>query len=80
MTALYLALLATQPLLQAFDELLLLKRGGETIFNGRLGKDSSDLVEYFQVRCMATVQRLYHISPCCRRFADWRCSLASSDR
>eukprot|EP00891_Asterochloris_glomerata_P005171 jgi/Astpho2/5171/Aster-04755 len=33
---------------EAFDELLLLKRGGETIFNGRLGKDSSDLVEYFQ--------------------------------
>ena len=54
MTALYLALPTTQPLLQAFDELLLLKRGGETIFNGQLGKDSSELIEYFQVTCVAT--------------------------
>ena len=54
MAALYLALPTSQPLLQAFDELLLLKRGGETIFNGQLGKDSSDLVEYFQVRFVAT--------------------------
>ena len=54
MTALYLAVPTTQPLLQAFDELLLLKRGGETIFNGQLGKDSSELIEYFQVRCVAT--------------------------
>ena len=34
---------------ESFDELLLLKRGGETIFNGQLGKDSKDLIEYFQV-------------------------------
>ena len=34
---------------ESFDELLLLKRGGETIFNGQLGKDSKDLVKYFQV-------------------------------
>ncbi|KAL3160198.1 hypothetical protein ABBQ32_010959 [Trebouxia sp. C0010 RCD-2024] len=32
---------------EAFDELLLLKRGGECIFNGQLGKDSGRLVEYF---------------------------------
>ena len=34
---------------EAFDELLLLKRGGETIFNGPLGKDSKHLIEYFSV-------------------------------
>ena len=34
---------------ESFDELLLLKRGGETIFNGQLGEDSKDLVKYFQV-------------------------------
>ena len=34
---------------ESFDELLLLKRGGETIFNGQLGEDSKDLIEYFQV-------------------------------
>ncbi|DBA79271.1 TPA: hypothetical protein ACH3X2_007820 [Trebouxia sp. C0005] len=33
---------------ESFDELLLLKRGGETIFNGQLGEDSKDLVKYFQ--------------------------------
>ena len=34
---------------ESFDELLLLKRGGETIFNGQLGHNSSHLIEYFQV-------------------------------
>ena len=38
---------------ESFDELLLLKRGGETIFNGQLGKDSKDLIEYFQVRLLS---------------------------
>ena len=38
---------------ESFDELLLLKRGGETIFNGQLGKDSKDLIEYFQVSLTA---------------------------
>ena len=33
---------------ESFDELLLLKRGGETIFNGQLGQDSNHLIEYFQ--------------------------------
>ena len=38
---------------EAFDELLLLKRGGECIFNGQLGKHSSRLIDYFSVcaRC-----------------------------
>ena len=34
---------------EAFDELVLLKRGGETIYCGPLGKHSCELVEYFQV-------------------------------
>jgi len=33
---------------ESFDELLLLKRGGETIFNGQLGVNSDHLIEYFQ--------------------------------
>ncbi len=36
------------PRLQAFDELLLLKRGGKIIYNGATGKDSEDLVQYFE--------------------------------
>ena len=31
-----------------FDELLLLKRGGETIYAGSLGPESCDLVAYFE--------------------------------
>ena len=34
---------------EAFDELLLLKRGGETIYCGPLGEHSSKLVHYFSV-------------------------------
>jgi ABC-type multidrug transport system ATPase subunit/ABC-type multidrug transport system permease subunit len=33
---------------EAFDELLLLKRGGRVIYNGSLGHNSVDLIEYFQ--------------------------------
>jgi hypothetical protein len=33
--------------LQAFDELLLLQRGGRTLFNGKLGRDSVCLIDYF---------------------------------
>lgn len=35
--------------LQSFDELLLLKRGGEVIYMGPLGALSVDLISYFQV-------------------------------
>jgi ABC-type multidrug transport system ATPase subunit len=31
-----------------FDELLLLKRGGETVYFGELGKQSSSLIKYFE--------------------------------
>nr|PNR60005.1 hypothetical protein PHYPA_002797 [Physcomitrium patens] len=33
---------------EAFDELLLLKRGGRVIYNGPLGHNSEKLIEYFQ--------------------------------
>ncbi|KAG6540832.1 hypothetical protein Mapa_017810 [Marchantia paleacea] len=33
---------------EAFDELLLMKRGGQVIYAGSLGKESCDLVDYFQ--------------------------------
>ena len=39
---------------EAFDELLLLKRGGELIFNGQLGSKSKHLVRYFSVRPLQT--------------------------
>ena len=42
---------------EAFDELLLLKRGGECIFNGQLGKDSGRLIDYFSVCCMICITR-----------------------
>jgi ABC-type multidrug transport system ATPase subunit/ABC-type multidrug transport system permease subunit len=32
----------------SFDSLLLLKRGGEVVFHGELGRESSNLIEYFQ--------------------------------
>ncbi|KAM1009556.1 hypothetical protein ACFX2I_045066 [Malus domestica] len=33
---------------EAFDELILMKRGGQVIFNGELGRNSSKLIEYFE--------------------------------
>ena len=44
---------------ESFDELLLLKRGGETIFNGQLGHNSTHLIAYFQARfCLSQHVRL----------------------
>ena len=57
---------------ESFDELLLLKRGGETIFNGQLGKDSKDLVKYFQV---STAQGLSSV--CCKAIKMPSCPLLS---
>lgn len=34
--------------LQTFDELLLLKRGGRTIYLGPTGHESQELVQYFE--------------------------------
>lgn len=41
-------LLQSPALLQTFDELVLLKRGGVIIYSGKLGKDSSTMVSYFE--------------------------------
>ena len=38
-----------QHVLQAFDDLLLLKSGGVVTYHGSLGKNSCRLIEYFQV-------------------------------
>ena len=40
-------------MLQAFDDLLLLKSGGVVTYHGSLGKRSSKLIEYFQVRYLS---------------------------
>jgi len=38
---------------EAFSELLLLKRGGETIFCGPVGEDASALISYFSaIKCV----------------------------
>ena len=37
------------PCLQAFDELLLMKRGGYVIYQGPLGEQSSAMLGYFEV-------------------------------
>lgn len=42
---------------EAFDELLLLKRGGELIFNGQLGYKSKHLVHYFSVSLIKSLQQ-----------------------
>ena len=39
---------------QAFDELLLLKRGGQTIYCGPLGAQSRHLIAYFQAASHAS--------------------------
>ena len=33
---------------QTFDEMLLLKRGGNVIYNGPLGKQSREMITYFE--------------------------------
>ncbi len=38
---------------ESFDELLLLKRGGRTIFCGELGRESTKLIAYFSVRSVS---------------------------
>ncbi|KAL5339404.1 ABC-2 type transporter-domain-containing protein [Aspergillus crustosus] len=35
-------------LFEMFDDLILLKAGGRTVYNGELGSDSSKLIEYFE--------------------------------
>jgi len=38
-------------LFQCFDRLLLLKRGGQIVYQGPLGKNSKTMIEYFEQRC-----------------------------
>jgi hypothetical protein len=42
---------------QAFDELLLLARGGRTIYHGVLGRNSQQLIDYFTATPGVTVPR-----------------------
>ena len=37
---------------EAFDELLLMKRGGQVTYAGPLGQNSHKIIEYFQVRLL----------------------------
>lgn len=41
---------------EMFDDLLLLKRGGEVVFFGELGEESCNLVEYFEERGAEPIQ------------------------
>ena len=41
-------LTAAEYVLQAFDELLLLQRGGSTLYCGPVGEDSKSLITYFE--------------------------------
>ena len=40
---------------ESFDELLLLRLGGRTIYHGPIGHQSSELIKYFQVRFISTL-------------------------
>ena len=61
---------STLAVLQAFDDLLLLKSGGLVTYHGSLGKNSCRLIEYFQVslpasQAQATEQHpLLWMQPC----------------
>ncbi|CAH8264202.1 unnamed protein product [Arabidopsis lyrata] len=35
---------------EAFDELLLIKRGGQVIYTGPLGRNSHKIIGYFEIR------------------------------
>jgi len=39
-------------LVQAFDDLLLVKVGGRVMYHGRIGPSSCNLVQYFEVRSL----------------------------
>ena len=40
-----------------FDDLILLKKGGNVVFSGELGDESSNLVEYFEQRGAKPIER-----------------------
>lgn len=39
---------------ESFDELLLMKRGGQVIYSGPLGRNSHRVIEYFEVRWLSS--------------------------
>ena len=49
------------PTWQAFDELLLMKRGGRIIFFGETGYRSQKLVEYFEVCSLRSTNCCDHL-------------------
>lgn len=55
-------------MLQSFDELLLLKRGGRVVYFGNLGERSVDLVDYLQVLPLACTAASCTRSECCLPF------------
>ena len=43
---------------EAFDELLLMKRGGQVIYSGQLGRNSQKIIEYFEV--LLHILKIFH--------------------
>jgi hypothetical protein len=58
--------------MQAFDELLLLKPGGSTIFFGAMSDDAEKLIDYFQA--------IPGVSPCPLNYnpANWWAAAAAA--
>ncbi|XP_078438613.1 ABC transporter G family member 10-like [Wolffia australiana] len=48
---------------ESFDELLLMKLGGQVIYAGQLGRSSQNLVDYFEVSSLAEYQSFTPIRP-----------------
>lgn len=44
---------------EAFDELLLMKRGGKLIYSGPLGQNSQKIIKYFEVRNENNPEAIY---------------------
>ena len=42
---------------ELFDDLILLKKGGNVVFSGELGGESSNLVQYFEQRGARPIER-----------------------
>ncbi|CAN0878151.1 ABC transporter G family member 29 [Linum grandiflorum] len=49
---------------EAFDELLLMKRGGQVIYAGPLGRNSNKIVEYFEVTNLSLLFESVHFMSC----------------
>ena len=49
---------------EAFDELLLMKRGGQVIYSGPLGRNSHKIIEYFEVSLH--IPKIFHFFRTCK--------------